>query len=404
MADLGRRDALPGRRDALAMLALGGAGLAATPLIAAGSTTNRAPPLSSAFPEKGPMIVRRTRAPLLETPMSVFDANDFTPNDRFFVRWHYSDIPTSVDVEQFRLKITGAVQRPIALSLTDLVQMPRVELAAVNQCAGNSRSFFMPPVPGAQWTNGAMGNALWTGVRLKDVLDRAGIAPGAVAVRMSGLDRPPPGAPWFAKSIDIDHARDGEVMIAFAMNGQQLPMLNGFPIRMIVPGWFSTYWVKALDKLEILSVPDDGYWMAKAYRIPATSGGGVAPGAKDFPTVPISTMPPRSFITNLADGTRVKAGERIVARGIAMGGHAGVARVELSMDGGRHWHAAALGEDHGKYSFRRWQLSIAPPPRGHYRLAVRCTSTRGDTQVATPVWNPGGYARNVIETVALEVA
>jgi DMSO/TMAO reductase YedYZ molybdopterin-dependent catalytic subunit len=390
------------RRDALAVLALGGAGALATPLWAADTAPD--PALTTAFPEKGPMLLRRTRAPLLETPMAVFDASDFTPNDRFFVRWHYSDIPTSVDIDTFRLKITGAVRSPLALSIRDLLQMPRVELAAVNQCAGNSRGLFSPKVPGAQWHNGAIGNARWTGVRLKDVLDRAGIAPGAVAVRMSGLDRPPPDAPPFAKSISIDHARDGEVMIAFAMNGQQLPMLNGFPIRMIVPGWFSTYWVKGLDSLEILSAPDDNFWMAKAYQIPATPDAGIVPGTADFPKAPITTMPPRSFFTNLADGVRLAAGMRFVARGIAMGGDAGVARVDLSIDGGRHWHPAALGEDHGKYSFRRWQQTIVPPPRGHYRLAVRCTNTHGETQRVVPIWNPGGYRRNPIETIAVEVA
>lgn len=387
------------RRDALAMLALGSAGLVAPPLMAA----ERRPPITNAFPEKTGMLLRRVRAPLLETPMSVFDENDFTPNDRFFVRWHYADIPTSVDVEHFRLHVTGAVRQPVSFSLQDLIRMPRVELAAVNQCAGNSRALFDPRVPGAQWTNGAMGNARWTGVRLRDVLDRAGVAPKAVAVRMSGLDRPPGDAPWFAKSLAIDHARDGEVMIAFAMNGQQLPMLNGFPIRVVVPGWFSTYWVKALDKLEVLAEADDGYWMAKAYQIPATRDGHVVPGIVDFPKVPISVMPPRSFFTNLADGAKVKASEHFLARGIAFGGDAGVARVELSIDRGRHWHPAQLGDDHGKYSFRRWTLPIVPPPPGHYRLAVRCTNTRGETQMATPIWNPGGYQRSSIEAIALEV-
>lgn len=387
----------------MGLIALGGVSLAAPPLWAGEPAAPVAEILSDAFPEKRGMLLRRTRAPLLETPMAVFDQGDFTPNDRFFVRWHYSDIPTSVDVDTFRLTIKGAVRKPISLSIRDLLAMPRVQLAAVNQCAGNSRGLFSPPVPGAQWTNGAIGNAIWTGVRLKDVLDRAGVAPGASVVRMSGLDRPPPDAPWFAKSLAIDHARDGEVMIAYGMNGQQLPMLNGFPIRMIVPGWFSTYWIKALDTLEILTGPDENFWMAKAYQIPATPDAGIAPGTKDFAKVPISTMPPRSFFTNLADGARVKKGARFVARGVAMGGDTGVARVELSMDGGRHWYPARLGDDHGKFSFRRWDQTITAPPAGRFQLAVRCTNARGETQQATPVWNPGGYRRNPIETIALEV-
>jgi DMSO/TMAO reductase YedYZ molybdopterin-dependent catalytic subunit len=226
-------------------------------------------PVTHDFPQKGPMILQRTRPPLLETPMEVFDRGVFTPNDRFYVRWHWAVIPTSVDADAFRLTVRGHVNQVLSLSVGDLLKMPRVELAAVNQCSGNSRGFFSPRVPGAQWAHGAMGNARWTGVLLKDVLDRAGVKSGAVHVRFNGLDEPVvPEAPDFQKSLDIDHARDGEVMIAFAMNGEQLPLLNGFPLRLIVPGWYSTYWVKMLSEIEVLDRADDNYWMATAYTIP----------------------------------------------------------------------------------------------------------------------------------------
>jgi len=155
------------------------------------------------------------------------------------VRWHWAFIPNSAEVDRFELKIHGHVNQPLSLSLKELVKdFPRVELAAVNQCSGNSRGFFEPRVPGGEWGNGAMGNALWAGVRLKDVLDRAGVKAGAVQVRLSGLDQSFADAPRFIKSLDIDHARDGEVMIAYAMNGEQLPLLNGFPLRVVVPGWY----------------------------------------------------------------------------------------------------------------------------------------------------------------------
>ncbi len=148
-----------------------------------------------------------------------------------------------------------------------------------------------------------MGNARWSGVRLRDVLDRAGVKAGAVQVRFNGLDEPVvDGAPDFMKSLDIDHARDGEVMIAYAMNGEQLPLLNGFPLRLIVPGWYSTYWVKMLSDIEVLDHADDQYWMKTAYRIPDTPNADVKPGATGFKTVPISRMNPRSLVTNLADG------------------------------------------------------------------------------------------------------
>src|SRR5204863_465859 len=146
-------------------------------------------------------------------------------------------------------------------------------LAAVNQCSGNSRGLAQPAVPGAQWANGAMGNAKWMGVRLKDVLDRAGVKPGALRVRFAGLDQPVvDGAPKFMKSLALDHARDGEVMIAYAMNGGQLPLLNGFPLRLVVPGWYSTYWVKMLDRIEVIATEDENFWTKNAYLIPDTPG------------------------------------------------------------------------------------------------------------------------------------
>ena len=177
--------------------------------------------ITTAFPQKGPMILQRTRPPLLETPFEVFDKGVFTPNDQFYVRWHWALIPTDVDVGKFSLTVRGHVNQTLSLSLDDIVHgLPSVQLPAVNQCSGNSRGFFQPRVTGGQWANGAMGNALWTGVRLRDVLDKAGVKPGAVQVRFKGLEEPVVAdAPHFMKSLDIDHARDGEVMIAYAMNG-----------------------------------------------------------------------------------------------------------------------------------------------------------------------------------------
>jgi DMSO/TMAO reductase YedYZ molybdopterin-dependent catalytic subunit len=183
------------------------------------------------------MVLQRTRPPLLETPFEVFDRSVFTPNDQFFVRWHWAVIPQQVDVASFRLVVHGHVNQTLSLPLSDVLAMPQVELAAVNQCSGTSRGLFKPRVAGGQWFNGAMGNAKWTGVRLRDVLNRAGVKTGAVAVRFNGLDQPVvDGAPDFMKSLDIDHAQGGEVMLAYQMNGEQLPLLNGFPLRLIVPG------------------------------------------------------------------------------------------------------------------------------------------------------------------------
>ena len=247
---------VPGRRQFLAGAGLAGAAMFAprawaqttADLDLPGGPSSR--PITNAFPGKRDMILQRTRPPLLETPMSVFDQGVFTPNDQFFVRWHWANIPTAIDVATFKLTVRGHVGRPLTLSLADLLAMPRQQIAAVNQCSGNSRGLFQPRVSGGQWRHGAMGNAKWVGVSLRHILDLAGVQPGAIAVRFSGLDQPVvDNAPDFAKSLSLDHARDGEVMLAFQMNGEQLPLLNGFPIRLIVPGWYSTYWVKMLNDI-----------------------------------------------------------------------------------------------------------------------------------------------------------
>ncbi len=357
------------------------------------------------FPQKGAMILQRSRPPLLETPFGVFDRGVFTPNDQFFVRWHWAVIPEQVDVATFKLTVRGHVNNALSLSLTDLLAMPRTELAAVNQCSGNSRGLFLPRVPGGQWQNGAMGNARWTGVRLREVLDRAGVKAGAVAVRFNGLDEPVvDGAPDFMKSLAVEHARDGEVMLAYLMNGEQLPLLNGFPLRLVVPGWYSTYWVKMLNDIEVLDAPDQNYWTATAYRIPDTPFASVRPGETGFKTVPINRMLPRSFFTNVTDGGSIESAASVPLRGIAFGGDCGVAKVELSADGGRSWQNTELGRDEGAYSFRRWSATVVAPRSGTLTLSARCTNTRGELQPEQPNWNGGGYMRNVIERVEMTVA
>jgi len=358
------------------------------------------------FPQKGAMILQRTYPPLLETPFEVFDLGVFTPNDRFYVRWHLANIPTAIDPADFRLTVHGHVEQSIALNMHDLLHdFPAFEIAAVNQCAGNSRGLFSPRVIGGQWDNGAMGNALWRGVRLKDVLDRAGLGAGAVQVRFRGLDTGVlPQTPNFMKSLAVDHARDGEVMIAYEMNGEPLPLLNGFPLRLVVPGWYATYWVKMLADIEVLDEPDANYWMSKAYLIPDTPGADIAPDQKGVKLVPINRMVPRSFFTSLTDGAVVRRGQSLRVRGIAFGGDTGVAKVLVSSDGGRRWQETRLGADHGKYSFRQWELPLRFATAGVQKLMVKAVNTAGVAQPDPPNWNGGGYMRNVIESISIQVS
>jgi DMSO/TMAO reductase YedYZ molybdopterin-dependent catalytic subunit len=358
------------------------------------------------FPQKGAMLLQRTRPPLLETPFEVFDHGVFTPNDRFYVRWHLANIPTEVDPATFRLSIRGHVGQPIQLTLDELVRdFKPFEIAAVNQCSGNSRGFFNPRVPGGEWGNGAMGNALWRGVRLKDVLDRAQVKAGALQVRFNGLDTGVvPQTPDFMKSIDIDHARDGEVMIAYAMNGALLPLLNGFPLRLVVPGWYATYWVKMLNDIEVLDKPDDTFWTTKAYLIPDTPFANVVPSQKDVKMVPINRMLPRSFFTNVQDGAALKVGQTTIVRGIAFGGDTGLAKVLFSADSGGRWQEARLGSDHGKYSFRQWEVPLRLSSPGSRKLMIKAVNSAGSAQPDHPNWNGAGFMRNEIESVSVQAA
>ncbi len=352
------------------------------------------------YPQKRPLIRLTSRPPQLETPFSVFNEGVLTPNDAFFVRYHLSEIPLSIAPETYRLKIKGAVARPLELSLAELKsRFERVELVAVNQCSGNGRGFSKPRVGGGQLGNGAMGNARWAGARLKDVLDAAGVNAGALQVAFDGLDRPvSEKTPDFVKALDLDHARDGEVMLAYAMNGEDLPMLNGYPLRLVVPGWYGTYWVKHLSEITVLDKPFEGFWMSAAYRIPDNDCGCVTPGTTPAKTVPISKLNVRSFITSLEDGARLKAGRRVEAKGIAFDGGSGIKEVAFSPDGGASWRPARLGDDLGRYSFRQWTVAFAPRP-GPQTLLARATSRDGAIQPLEATWNPAGYRRNVVEAV-----
>jgi DMSO/TMAO reductase YedYZ molybdopterin-dependent catalytic subunit len=357
------------------------------------------------YMQKRPMIVLTQRPPQLETPFSVFDQGLITPNDAFFVRYHLAGLPfDQLDPDTFTLTVKGKVDRPLTLSLKDLKALPNTEIIAVNQCSGNGRGFFEPRVAGGQAGNGLMGNARWTGVPLKTVLDRAGVQAGAVQVRFDGMDGPLIEAtPDFAKALDLDHARDGEVMLAWSMNGQNLPVLNGFPLRLIVPGYYGTYWVKHCNEITVLDKPLDNFWMASAYRIPDNECACVAPGTAPEKTRPIGRYNVRSFITSLQDGAKVGAGQPIVLRGIAFDGGSGIRSVQVSTDGGNSWTDARLGQDMGKYSFRGWEAP-ATLAAGSHALKVRAFANSGETQPAEPRWNPSGYMRNVIETVTVQAS
>ncbi|HKW27714.1 MAG TPA: molybdopterin-dependent oxidoreductase [Verrucomicrobiae bacterium] len=358
------------------------------------------------YPQKRPLILLTTRPPQLETPFSVFNENILTPNDAFFVRYHLSEVPTEIDAETFQVEIKGKVNQPLTLSLPKLKsQFETVEVVAVNQCSGNGRGFSNPRVPGGQMGNGAMGNARWKGVRLKDVLNLAGVAAGARQVTFDGLDKPVNAqTPDFVKALDVDHALDGDVMLAYEMNGEPLPMLNGFPLRLVVPGYFGTYWVKHLNQITVVDETFAGFWMNPAYRIPDNECACVAPGTTPAKTRPIGRFNVRSFITSLTDGEQVTVDREITVRGIAFDGGYGITQVLFSTDGGRNWRETRLESDLGKYSFREWTIPFRPAQPGNYELLVKATNRIGQSQPLTALWNPAGYMRNVVETLRVRAA
>jgi sulfite dehydrogenase (cytochrome) subunit A len=357
-----------------------------------------------AYPGKRPLIRMTSRPPQLETPFALYDTGAITPNDAFFVRYHLADIPfDALDAKTWTLQVGGAVKSPLRLSLADLKKMPTHEIVAVSQCSGNGRGFFEPRVPGGQAGNGLMGCARWRGVRLRDVLDRAGLAAGAVQVRFDGADGPvSPATPDFAKALDLAVATGPDVMLAWSMNNADLPVLNGYPLRLVVPGYYATYWLKHLNEITVLTSELDNFWMKSAYRIPDNDTASVPPGTAPTKTRPIGRMNVRSFITNILDGAHLGSGETAL-RGIAFDGGSGIARVQVSTDDAKSWQDAKLGEDLGPYAFRTWQTQAHLKP-GATVLKARAVAKSGEVQPLEPRWNPSGYMRNVVESVHVTVA
>ena len=359
----------------------------------------------AALPGKDPLIQRAFRPPNFETPLAEL-VPLYTRNAVFFVRYHLPVIP-QVDAASWRLEVGGpSAQRPFALSLRELKgSFPRVSLAAVNQCSGNRRGLFSPRVPGVQWANGAMGNALWAGVRLRDVLHKAGVAADALEVVFNGADTAVlPGTPDFVKSLPIDRALDENTLIAFEMNGESLPHWNGAPARLIVPGWTGTYWVKHLTDIRIQPAAFDGFWMKSAYRIPTGAFSTARFVSQETPeTTPITEMLVNSLITSPAPAARLRRGEAAHVAGKAWDSGSGISVVEVSIDGRQSWREATLGRDLGRFAWREFQLPLDTSKAGPLEIAVRARSRNGATQPEALTFNAAGYHDNRVQAVRVEV-
>ena len=315
------------------------------------------------------------------------------------MRYHLAGVPTTTELGDWSLKVGGeAGERNSPSVLDDLHKnFEQVEVVAVCQCSGNRRGLSSPHVAGVQWAYGAMGSATWSGPRLKDVLAKVGVKAGAVEVWLDGADGPVlPTTPDFHKSLPMDKAMADETIIATTMNGQQLPHLNGYPARIVVPGWTATYWMKHIVSIRLGTRPLDSFWMQKAYRVPA----GMFLVDHPFPTQdnqtswPITDIVVNSVIAGPVEGTRLTNGGIHRAR-CGMGPWSWDQAGRLSLDGGKTWQEASLRKDLGRFAFRAFTLPTGRLPAGDYVISSRATNNAGETQVGKLKFNPAGYHNNV---------
>lgn len=334
----------------------------------------------------------------LATPLEALDRL-ITPTPVFFVRSHFG--PPALDPAR-RLRISGLLGTPLDLDVAALQRFPEVTLTAVLQCAGNGRALHEPRVPGVQWIHGAMGQASWTGVRLKDVLDRAGLSPGAAHVWLAGADLPPkPSTPRFLRSLPLARALDPSTLIAYRMNGEPLSLSHGAPLRLVVPGWAGDHWVKWLTELRVQKDEPDGFYYQTGYRMPTEP---VAPGGSVPPEKmrPLTTFPVKSIVAQPLDGSRKPRGEQVIV-GVAFSGEKPVGKVEVSLDGGASWRGAALEGEAGRGRWQVFRYTFTAAAPGPQRAMVRATEAGGAAQPEKAAWNPSGYFWNGWHAVSWEV-
>lgn len=340
-------------------------------------------------------IVRNQRPLDLESVVSVF-TEEFTPNDQFFVRSHFG--PPAIDLAHWTLRVEGLVERPAELSMGALHKLANASAPAALQCAGNGRALFRPKVAGAQWARGAVGQALWRGVRLGEVLDRAGVKPEARFITFIPGDHPlGERVPPFYRSIPLEKARK-DVLLAWEMNHQPLPVLHGAPLRAVVPGWAGDHWVKWLRGIRVEAQEDPGFYMQTGYKVPTEP---IAPGGAPKAVRSLTALPVKSLIARPLEGAVLKPG-RVQVRGVAFGGAGAIAKVELSSDDGASWTAAKVAKSRGEGAWQLFSGELALQA-GAKTILARATDSSGDSQPREPLWNPGGYLYNAWDAVRCEV-
>jgi DMSO/TMAO reductase YedYZ molybdopterin-dependent catalytic subunit len=335
----------------------------------------------------------------LETPVSLLKTW-ITPNDLFYVRTH--TYPPQIDEGmEWSVIVDGEVERPLTISLADLKKMARTTVTVTLECAGNGRAFFDPPVAGIQWEKGAVGTARWTGVRLSELLVKAGIKPSGKYVLLNGADNPLGKMPDFIRNVPLDKAMHADTILAYEMNDAPLPALHGHPLRAIISGWEGAYAVKWLNHVQVIEKEHDGFFVKTAYRYPNRR---LAPGEAIDPKdmVPLTGLVVKSFINSPLEGATVKPG-KIQVTGFAWAGESKIAKVDVSLDNGSTWTQARLGKERERYAWQSFEHEFNITAPGSYLLMSRATDEKGQIQPVAPQWNPSGYLWNVIDKVRINV-
>jgi sulfoxide reductase catalytic subunit YedY len=357
------------------------------------------------FPEKGAMIVHSDRPPLLEAPRSVF-TTAITPNEDFFVRWHMPIIPTVTNLDTFYIHIHGEVNKRLYLTVDMLKNdFKSVEISAAMQCGGNSRSAYHPATSGIQWGSGAMACAKFKGVRLKDVLKKAGLKEDAKWISLNGNDRAVmTKIENFKRELEIDKISD-DTIIAYEMNGKELPFLNGYPVRLIIPGFYADSWVKMLSDIYVTKEYKKYYFMDIAYRVPDNECECETPQHLAAKTKPLESMNVKSFIGYPNNGVKIKRNSNLRIKGVAFDEGSGIKEVLISLDSGKTWENATLDHELSPYAFRVFTYNVKPMHRGKMTVMAKAINNKGETQpFAKDIkWNHGGYKYNGIDSVTVTV-
>ncbi len=352
------------------------------------------------FPGEDGMILRSFRFVDLESPVEYFNTW-LTPVPHFFVRNHMHE-PIELDASGWRLSLGGEVEKPLTLSLAELSKLETHSVVNTLECAGNGRSLHRPQVPGIQWGKGAVGTARFSGPRLREVLERAGVKATGKHIMFRGLDEVPGKVPPFIRSIPMEKALDADTLIATHMNGSPLTKHHGFPARALVPGWIGAASCKWLTEIKVLDAEFVGNFMSPGYRLPNQP---VKPGdvVKPEDTHAVTALSVKSVISGPIDGSGLKTG-KVTVHGAAWAGEADIVKVEISTDGGMTWNHAKLGRDQAHYAWRLWSYDWKPGKGGDYSIQSRATDNQGRVQPATPAWNPSGYLYNAVDQVNVHVS